>query len=57
MSISVQYVGTLGGKKVYHQFKHPEGVGLVQTGDKPQPWKIDSYESSNDVKGPLPDNG
>ena len=55
MSFGIQYVGTVNGKKVYFQVKHPESVGLVQTGDKTQPWKIDSYESSNDVKGPLPD--
>ena len=47
----------MNGKKVYYQVKHPETVSLIQTGDKAQPWKIDSNESGNDLKGPLPDKG
>ena len=57
MSFTVQYLGVISGKNVYFQVKHPETVRLIQTGDKTQPWKIDSYAASNDVKGPLPDNG
>lgn len=57
MSFSVQYLGQIKGKNVYYQVKHPETVRLVQTGDKAQPWKIDSYVISQDAKGPFPDNG
>lgn len=57
MSFTVQYLGVISGKNVYFQVKHSETVRLIQTGDKTQPWKIDSYNASNDAKGPLPDNG
>ena len=57
LTFSTQYLAALKGKPVYFQIKHHETVGLVQTGDKAQPWQIDSYQASNDVKGPRPDNG
>jgi len=52
---SVQYLGTINGKPVFYQLKHPETLGMVQTGDKTMPWRIDSYKAENKFAGPTAD--